>query len=199
MLHSLEKLADEVIVKINPPELRDATREFLQILRKRNEYQLVSSERKEELEIICLALREKYSQSEIFDFNRAFFDYNVTYCEDEAVVNPTTLLMKDDTSFMLLHPFGTMRYRNNIKAHELGHIVLNHKIDENPDEKYIEQEADFFARKLIGNYSSIRETIQTVGFMIHVSVEHTKQFERYYKDPELYLAKYLVKKGYIKV
>ena len=197
MVQLLEILIDEAVTRIFPTDFRGVTRELLQTLRKRAKGKLLSPERKKELERICLDLRERYSPSGTFDFRAAFPDHHVHYLEDETVFDPTTWCTKDGRYFMLIHPFGTQRYKDSIKAHEFGHIALNHRIDKNPNGEHTEQEADFFARELIDNYSIRWQAVQTTGLILHITTEHADQVKRYCENPKLYVAECIVSRLHI--
>jgi|TARA_B100001971_G_C18142042_1_gene510918 hypothetical protein len=185
----LQKLGDKAYLILIPADVRTETAQFIQILRKRAEVQLISPERKRELEGICLELRERYQTDGTFDFEAVFSDYNICYMEDERIFDPRTCGLKDGRYFMLLHPFGDQKYKDHIKAHELGHVVLNHQPDEEPKEGRIEQEANFFAGKLIGNYSIRSNAAWTMSLVLHELREHQQDFQRYSDDPDLYIAR----------
>ena len=165
--------------------------ELLQNFRDKVNATLVSDERKTEISDLCEGLRGKYSPNGKFDFNRAFLDYNVHYIEDEEFMGCSAFGPIDNQHYIFVHPYGTTRLREYVKMHELAHIVLGH--DNKLDTEYQEHEAEFFARKIVGDYPLIWITIQSIGAVFHLMLNHSGNFEEYSKDKDAYTLKVIGK------
>ena len=154
---------------------------------------LVSDDRKKEISDLCEGLISKYRSNGKFDFNKTFSDYNVNYIEDEKVMDISALGPIDGQHYIFTHPYGTAKFREYYKMHELGHIILGHNGNTKLDTEYKEHETEFLTRSIVGNYSLLWITIQSTGLVIHLMTDHKENYEEHNKDKESYYFKTIKK------
>lgn len=181
------KLIYYCIVIIDMEEISELIKNF----RNKVNATLVSDARKQEISGLCRELSEEYPVNGNFDFDRAFVDYNVHYVEDEEFMGHSAFGPVDDQYYIFVHPYGTTRFREYIKMHELGHIVLDH--DDKLDTEYKEHEAEFFTRRIVGNYPLLWMTLQSIGVVLHLMIKHHDNFEEHLRDKDAYNLKVIGK------
>lgn len=152
---------------------------------------LLSTEKTFEIEAICTGLIGKYGYGKNFDFQGVFNDHNIRYLENERVVEAASIHFKK-SPVILVPDYGTKRFRDHLKGHELGHVLLGHKGELSEVQKTSrEHEAEYFSHKILGSYSFFWKTLQTIDWVLRD--EKTDPYRAYKKEYEADKERYLLK------